>query len=191
MGWTVCAEAKTGREAMELIERLRPDVAILDIVMPELSGIEVARRIPKLSQVTEVLILSAHYSERLALELTAIPIRGYVLKSDCSQDLLAAIETVARHKPFLTPSITTVLRDFEANSLATPQPVFRSNSLTTREREILQLLCEGNSTKNIASVLDLSVKTAETHRANIMRKMHFHNVADVVRYGVRNLIIEP
>lgn len=190
-GWTVCAEASTGREALELAKKFRPEVAVLDITMPELNGIETARRIRKASRGTEVLMLSTHYSDRLVREVIAAGARGYVVKSDSDRDLLIAIETLAKRKPFFTPLATeAVLSNFgKGRGLENAEP--EEDRLSSREREILQLLSEGRSSKEVASTLNLSVKTAETHRANIMRKLKVHNVTELVRYAVRNRIIEP
>jgi DNA-binding NarL/FixJ family response regulator len=191
-GWTVCAEATTGREAVELANKFRPEVAVLDITMPELNGIETARRIRKASRSTEVLMLSTHYSDRLVREVIEAGARGYVVKSDSDRDLLIAIETLARHKPFFTPLATeAVLSNFGKGKSGIENAEPEEDRLSSREREILQLLSEGRSSKEVASALDLSVKTAETHRANIMRKLKVHNVTELVRYAVRNRIIEP
>ena len=173
-GWEVCGEAHTGREAVAKSEELKPDVVILDISMPELNGVEAARRIRKASPNAEVLILSVHYSDQLIREILDAGVRGYMVKSDSDRDLLIAVETLASHKPFFTPRATEVIL-----------------RLTSREREIVQLLAEGKSSKEVASSLCISVKTAETHRANIMRKLQLHTVSELVRYAVRNQIIEP
>lgn len=191
-GWTVCAEARTGREAVELAGKLRPEVAVLDITMPELNGIEASRRIQKASRNTEVLMLSTHYSDHLVREVIETGARGYVVKSDSDRDLLIAIEALVKHKPFFTPLATeAVLSNFSKgiSGLQNAEPT--EDRLSSREREILQLLSEGRSSKEVASALDLSVKTAETHRSNIMRKLKVHNVTELVRYAVRNQIIEP
>jgi DNA-binding NarL/FixJ family response regulator len=191
-GWTVCAEATTGREAVELAKKFRPEVAVLDITMPELNGIETARRIRKASRGTEVLMLSTHYSDRLVREVIETGARGYVVKSDSDRDLLIAIETLSKHKPFFTPLATeAVLNNFGKAQPGIEDTESEQEPLSSREREILQLLSEGRSSKEVASALDLSVKTAETHRANIMRKLKVHNVTELVRYAVRNSIIEP
>ena len=190
-GWTVCAEVATGPEAVEKATQLRPDIAILDITMPRLNGIDAARKIQKSCPRTEILILSAHYSDQLTQEIVSAKINGYVLKSDADRDLSKAIEALSKHKPFFSPLATeAVLRDAtQPASLTGAEPTDRRLSL--REREILQLLAEGKISKEVASILGISIKTAETHRANIMRKLELHNVADLLRYAVRNTIIEP
>jgi len=190
-GWTICAEAKTGREAVAKAEELKPDIAILDIRMPNLNGLEAARKIRMVSPRTEVLILSMHCSDQLTREVLDAGARGYVLKSDSVRDLAIAIETLANHKPFLTPDATQlVLKGFNPDGSVAKSPELIRDQLTSREREIIQLLAEGNSTKEVAVALSISPKTAETHRSNIMRKLDIHSTSELVRYAVRNQIIE-
>jgi DNA-binding NarL/FixJ family response regulator len=191
-GWTICAEASTGREAVAKAEELRPDIVIMDITMPELNGVEAARRILKVSPSTEILILSVHHSDQLIREILAAGVRGYIVKSDSDRDLLVAVEALSNHKPFFTPRATELmLNGLEQRSTVGGLPQNLSDRLTSREREIVQLLSEGKSSKEVASDLSISVKTAETHRANIMRKLEIHSVSELVRYAVRNQIIEP
>jgi len=192
-GWSVCAEASTGREAVTMAESLRPDIAILDISMPELNGVEAARRILKLSPNTEVLILSMHYSDQLIREILEAGVRGYIVKSDSDRDLVIAIEALSNHKPFFTPRATElILSNYNQKGTSPDAQLERmGDRLTSREREIVQLLSEGKSSKEVASTLNISVKTAETHRANVMRKLDIHSVSELVRYAVRNQIIEP
>jgi DNA-binding NarL/FixJ family response regulator len=191
-GWEVCAEASTGRDAVSKVEQLKPDIAILDISMPDLNGLEAARRIRKASPNTEVLILSVHYTDQLIRDILEAGIRGYIVKSDSDRDLIIAVETLAKHKPFFTPRATEViLSDFNTGGIRTELPESLPNRLTSRETEIVQLLAEGKSSKEVAASLNISVKTAETHRANIMRKLQLHTVSELVRYAVRNQIIEP
>ncbi len=188
-GWSVSAEAHTGREAVAKAEELQPDIVILDITMPELNGVEAARRIQRVSPITEILVLSVHYSAQLIRAILDTGVRGYILKSDADQDLVSAVEALARHKPFFTPRATElILSNFNGKSGASSEVI--CEQLTSREREIVQLLSEGRSTKEVASSLNISVKTAETHRANIMRKLKIHSVSELVRYAVRNQIIE-
>ncbi|HXY25580.1 MAG TPA: response regulator transcription factor [Candidatus Acidoferrum sp.] len=190
-GWQVCAEASNGREAVEKAVRLKPHVAVIDIAMPLLNGVEATRQIRKLSPNTEVLILTMHDSETLVQEVMEAGASGYVLKDDADRDLISAVESLQQHQPYLSS------RASEAASRVSPVPGtpgadYRSgrNRLTPREREILQLLAEGKSNKEVASFLGISVKTAETHRANIMLKMDFHSITELVRYAVRNKIIQ-
>jgi DNA-binding NarL/FixJ family response regulator len=191
-GWEICGEAHTGREAVTKAEELKPDIVILDISMPDLNGVEAARRIRKASATTEVLILSVHYSDQLIREILEAGVRGYIVKSDSDRDLIIAVETLANHKPFFTPRATEViLSNFSERGVRSETPESVRERLTSREREIVQLLAEGKSSKEVASSLCISVKTAETHRANIMRKLQLHTVTELVRYAVRNQIIEP
>jgi DNA-binding NarL/FixJ family response regulator len=191
-GWEVCGEALTGREAVSKAEELRPDIVVLDIGMPDLNGLEAARRIRSAVPETEILILSVHYSDQLIRELLEAGVRGYIIKSDSDRDLLIAVETLAGHKPFFTPRATEViLGNLQVGPVRAQQmPATLRERLTSREREIVQLLAEGKSSKEVASSLCISVKTAETHRANIMRKLQLHTVTELVRYAVRNQIIE-
>jgi DNA-binding NarL/FixJ family response regulator len=185
--WTVCAEARTGREAVDKAESTKPDVAIIDISMPELNGIDAARRIKAVAPRTEVLILSIHYSDQVVRDVINSGIRGFVVKSDSERDLVMAVEALSKHRAFFTPLATQAM----LNNLEKPEEAEPAETrLTTREREILQLLSEGKSSKEVASVLNISVKTAETHRSNLMGKLGLHNVSELVRYAVRNRIIQ-
>jgi DNA-binding NarL/FixJ family response regulator len=188
--WEVCGEARTGVEAVAIVEKLKPHVAILDISMPDLNGLEAAKRIRKSSPNTEILILSAHFSDQLVREIVEAGARGYVMKSDSGRDLIIAVEALAKHQPFFAPRATEVILNNAVGNR--PEDASAPNErLTSREREIVQLLAEGKSSKEVASSLNISVKTAETHRANVMRKLELHTIADLVRYAVRNQIIEP
>ena len=189
--WQVCDEAHSGREAVAKAEETKPDIVVLDISMPELNGLEAARRIRKVSPNSEILILSMHYSHQLIKEILDAGVRGFVVKSDSDRDLITALETLANHKPFFTSTATEVMLTNFQRPCSIPAPgEMRSSRLTSREREIVQLLSEGKSSKEVASSLGISVKTAETHRANIMRKLEIHSVSELVRYAVRNQIIE-
>jgi DNA-binding NarL/FixJ family response regulator len=190
-GWEICGEAHTGREAVSKAEELKPDVVILDISMPDLNGVEAARRIRTATPSSEILILSVHYSDQLIRDILEAGVRGYLIKSDSDRDLITAVETLANHKPFFTPRATEViLGNFSTTGTRAEIPGTLRERLTSREREIVQLLAEGKSSKEVASSLCISVKTAETHRANIMRKLQLHTVTELVRYAVRNQIIE-
>jgi DNA-binding NarL/FixJ family response regulator len=191
-GWKVCAEAHSGRETVSMAEELRPDVAIIDISMPELNGIEAARKIRKLSPNTEMLMLSMHHTDQLVREIIEIGAKGYIIKSDSDRSLVAAVEALASHKPFFTSCATEIMLDSirarGTTVVGIPQTI--KDRLTPREREIVQLLSEGKSSKEVAVTLGISVKTSETHRANIMRKLDIHSVSQLVRYAVRNQIVE-
>jgi DNA-binding NarL/FixJ family response regulator len=191
-GWTVCAEAATGREAVALAEECRPDIVVMDIVMPELSGLEATRRIRRLLPRTEVVVLSLHYSDQLVREVVDPGARAYILKSDASKDLLSAVRAVANHQPYFTLSASEVF----VKSVCDQNPKAASSvsiyqTLTGREREIVQLLAEGQSSKDVAVALGISFKTAETHRSNIMRKLGMHSVSELVRFAVKHHMIEP
>ncbi|HUJ83402.1 MAG TPA: response regulator transcription factor [Candidatus Acidoferrales bacterium] len=184
-GWKVCAEAGDGRAAVAEAKRHRPDVAILDIGMPELNGVEAARQIRAVSPVTEVLVLSAHGSEKLAREIFDAGGRGYLVKEDADQDLLAAVDAVRQHKPYFTSK----LADWVTRQMGEPTGKASRGRLTPREREIVQLLAEGKSNKEAATMLGISVKTIETHRANIMLKLNVHSITELVHYAIRNEMI--
>jgi DNA-binding NarL/FixJ family response regulator len=188
-GWEICGEALTGVQAVAKAQELKPDVAILDISMPELNGIEAAKKIRKSSEKTEILMLSMHYSDQLIRDVMDAGVRGYIVKSDTHRDLSAALERLAIHKPFYSSCVSEVIanrprRDGASDS---KKPASR---VTSRESEIIQRLSEGKSSKEVAALLDISVKTVETHRANIMRKLELHTVSELVRYAIRNQIIE-
>lgn len=187
-GWQVCAEAANGREAVEKASELHPDVAVLDIGMPLMNGMEATRQIRKVSPGTEILILTMHDSEHMIQGVIDAGAHGYILKDDADRNLLAAVESLRRHKPYLSSRVSAAAA---AGPSDTDGIVRTARRLTPREREIVQLLAEGKSNKEIATYLKISVKTAETHRANIMLKMNFHSVTDLVRYAVKNKIIQP
>lgn len=187
-GWQVCAEAADGREAVEKASELHPDVAVLDIGMPLMNGVEATRQIRKVSPGTEILILTMHDSEHMIQGVMDAGAHGYILKDDADRNLLAAVESLRRHKPYLSSRVSAAAAAGQWDSDGMGRTARR---LTPREREIVQLLAEGKSNKEIATYLKISVKTAETHRANIMLKMNFHSVTDLVRYAVKNKIIQP
>ena len=187
-GWEVCAEASNGREAVEKAAELKPDVAVLDIGMPLLNGIEATRQILRVSPRTEVLILTMHDSEALIQGVLEAGAHGYILKDDADQNLLEAVEALGKHKRYLSSRVSEAAAQTDLPG-GDDLPMDRRR-LTPREREILQLLAEGKSNKEIAGLLGISVKTAETHRANIMLKMNFHSITELVRYAVKNKIIE-
>jgi DNA-binding NarL/FixJ family response regulator len=185
-GWEVCAEAADGREAVDKAAKLKPHVAVLDIGMPLLNGVDAARRIRKSSPETEVLILTMHESENLVQQVIEAGARGYILKDDADRILIAAVDAVRNHKPYFSTRVSPA-----SDSVDSSEPHKSSRSrLTAREREILQLLAEGKSNKEIAALLGISVNTAEAHRANIMLKLGFHSITELVVYAVRNKIIQ-
>ena len=189
-GWVVCAEAATGREAIAKAEKHRPNLVVMDIAMPELNGLEAIRSISKMLPKTEFIVLSVHYSEQLVREVIEAGAHAYVLKSDADRDLVIALEALANHRSFFTASATDFILDGALKKDSIPVGLTRRR-LTSREREIIQLIAEGRSSKELAGLLGISTKTAETHRANVMRKLELHSVVDLVRYAVRNSVIEP
>ena len=189
-GWRVVGEGSTGRDAVDLVRRLRPHVVVMDLSLPELNGLEATRQILEQAPQTEVLVLTMHHSEQLAQEVLQAGARGYVLKSDADENLIAAVESLREHKPFLTSKVTEfVLDGYVRRSNAADEGMPR-DVVTPREREVMQLLAEGNSNKQVAATLGLSVKTVEAHRANIMRKLRFRSISDLVRYAIRNRIVQ-
>jgi DNA-binding NarL/FixJ family response regulator len=191
-GWEVVAEAVDGRDAVEKASKLKPDAVVIDIAMPSLNGLEAVRQIIKAVPHTKVLVLTMYDSDPLIQQVLQAGARGYLLKSDAGRDLVSAIDALRRNKTFFTPKVSQmVLEGYLDKSpkdrLAEGEP--ESLRLTSRQREIVQLLAEGKSSKEVAAVLGLSVKTAETHRANIMRKLDCHSVTELVRYAIRNHII--
>lgn len=187
-GWTVCAEASDGRQAVELALRHRPDVVVLDISMKELNGIEAARQIRKACPETEVLILTMMEAEDLMRDALAAGARGFLLKTDASQHLVSAIEALVQHRPYFTGAAANAVL---AGYLDPEQAAAGAarDRLTPREREVVQLLAEGRTSKEVAASLGISVSTVEAHRANIMRKLNVHSVAELVRFAVRNKIV--
>jgi DNA-binding NarL/FixJ family response regulator len=189
--WEVCGEATTGRDAVEQSRRLRPDVVVMDLSLPELNGLDATRQILKDAPETEVLVLTMHQSEELARDVLQAGARGYVLKSDADENLIAAVDSLRQHKPFLTSVVTElVLDDYVRRGDGTQEDI-ELVSVTAREREIIQLVAEGQSSKETAATLGISIKTIEAHRTNIMRKLHLRSVSDLVRYAIRNKIVEP
>jgi DNA-binding NarL/FixJ family response regulator len=191
-GWQVAAEAADGRDAVEKAQQIKPDIAILDISMPSLNGLEATRQIVKDISQTKVLVLTVHDSDPLIQRVLEAGARGYLLKSDAARDLVAALDALRRNKTFFTPKVAQLVLEgyLDKNPKDSSSPEGGSFRLTDRQREIVQLLAEGKSSKEVASALGLSVKTAETHRANIMRRLDCHSVTALVRYAIRNNIVE-
>lgn len=182
--WQVCGEASSGRHAVEKCIELRPEVVIMDISMPGLSGLDAMREVLKIHPETQVLVLSMHRSEHLVREAFAAGARGYLLKSDAATQLIPALEALSRNGSYFDPGISDLLlRSYL--KVGTP----RQSELTERERQIVQLVAEGNSNKEIAAALQISTKTVETHRNNVMRKLNLRSAADLVRYAVRHGIV--
>lgn len=184
-GWKVVEEAGDGREAIRLARRAQPEVAVLDIGMPLLNGIDAAREIQRLVPGTRTILLTMYEEDAYVLEALRAGIRGYVLKTQAAEDLISAIDQVNQGKVYLSPGISEILIDaYRSKSTLPPDP------LTSRERQVLQLVAEGNSTKQIARILTLSVKTADSHRTRIMKKLDIHDTPGLVRYAIRRGLIK-
>ncbi len=190
--WEVCAEAKDGREAVELAASERPDLILLDIGMPNLNGLEAARQILTVSPDVPILILTMHDSDNVVREVLRAGARGFLLKSDAGRDLVAAVEALQVQRTFFTNRVSQMVLDgfLERGNTEKIADDGSGDVLTAREREVIQLLAEGKTSKEVAVTLNLSVKTAETHRTNLMRKLGLHSVADLTRYAVRNGIVQ-
>ena len=190
-GWVVCGEAATGRQALAEAIRLRPDVVLMDISMPELNGLDATPLILEKIPTAKVLILSAHDSERLVRQMLASGARGYMLKSDAGRDLTAAVQAVAAGRLFFTASVSNVvLGDYQQRSVAPADiPNQATSTLSPRERQVLQLLAEGQTNKEIAHQIGTSVKTIENQRSKIMTKLNLRSLTDLVRYAIQNEMI--
>jgi len=194
-GWEICGESKDGREAVECAKQMKPDVVLLDIGMPSLNGLDAARQIRTALPETSILILTMHDSEQVVREVLAVGARGFLLKSDAGRDLVAAVEALQQRRTFFTTRVAQLV----VEGYLHPNNDNNNNNnknrpgrplLTPREREVIQLLAEGKTTKEVAVALNLSVKTAETHRTNLMRKLDLHSVAALTIYAVRNNIVQ-
>jgi len=187
----VCGEAATGREAVAQARALKPHVVVLDFSMPELNGLEATRQIRKALPGAEVLILTMHDSETLAREVLAAGARGFLLKTHAKLQLVAAVDALAQHRPFFTGNLSALVLDAFLHPGQHPAKTGGpADRLTPREREVVQLIAEGRTSKDIALQLGLSVKTADAHRANVMRKLDLHSVSELVLYAVRNKIVQ-
>lgn len=191
--WTVCGEAGTGRQAIAEAIRLKPDVIVMDISMPELNGLDATPQILEKVPRAKVLILSAHDSERLVRQMLSSGARGYMLKSDAGKDLTCAVEAVANGRLFFTLSVSDiVLADYQKLSSNTADlPEESPGRLTAREREILQLLAEGKTNKEVPAQIRTSVKTVENYRARLMKQLDLHSLSDLVRYAIQHELILP
>jgi DNA-binding NarL/FixJ family response regulator len=190
-GWEVCGIAGTGREAVAQAIRLQPNIVIMDMSMPDLNGLDAAVQIKRRLPRTEVIMFTAHESDELIREVFEAGVKSFIFKSEAYHFLVDAIQSLSEHKPFFTSKVSEVLfAEMLNRSGAMPQATLTSKRLTPREREIVQLLAEGSSNKKVAGVLGISIRTAETHRASVLRKLNLDSLASLVRYAIRNKIIE-
>lgn len=185
----VVDEASDGLEALRLCSETTPDILILDIAMPKMNGIEVASRVQKLERPPRVIVLSMHSDESYIIRALAAGARGYLLKDATDEDLLPAVRAVTAGRPFFSPAVTAVLMEDYVRQLQARGLADTYHLLTDREKEVLQLLAEGRSNKDVALLLDVGVSTVETHRANLMHKLNLHNTAEIVLYAVRKRLI--
>jgi DNA-binding NarL/FixJ family response regulator len=184
--WEVVAEATDGKEAILKAIATKPDVAVLDYSLPVFNGVEATRQIRTRVPQTEVLVFTMHESETLMRDLLQAGARGYLLKSDAKQFLITAVQSLAAHKPFFTSRVSETLLESFLTTTEGDRGI-----LTARERTVVQLIAEGRTNKQIAAVLNISLKTVETHRAAAMRKLNLTSTAAVVRYAIRNRLVEP
>jgi len=188
----VCGEVCNGLEAVEAAVRLKPDLVVMDVGMPEMNGLEATRKILHDDASIEILILTMHKSDELVRNILGAGARGYVLKTDMGGQLLAALRALAHHQIFITPNVEeVVLQGYLHGPKESEKEHVSKSPLTPREREIVQYLAEGKSNKEVAALLSVSVKTIETHRANLMNKLGIHSVSEMVRFAIRNNIIDP
>jgi len=191
-GWEVCGFASTGREAVAKAAELEPDIVIMDMTMPELNGLDAAIQIKRHAPKTEILMFTGHATDELIREVFEAGVKSFISKAEAHTYLVEAIKSLARHKPFFTNEVSEILfANILYRAEGSPDAAEPGQRLSLREREIVQLIAEGNSNKAIAQDLSISVRTAETHRASILRKLNLNSVAALVRYAVRNKLIEP
>jgi DNA-binding NarL/FixJ family response regulator len=188
-GWEICCEVGDGREAVEKVAELKPDIVILDIGMPRLNGLEAARQILKTDPRQRVLVLTISDAEQVVQEVLKAGARGFLLKSDAAKEVVSAVDALLHDRTYFNSRVGEMVLTRFLHGGRPPEGEFGLPTLTPREREVLQLLAEGQTTKEVAATLHLSVKTAETHRSNLMRKLGLHNVSELVMYAVRNNII--
>jgi DNA-binding NarL/FixJ family response regulator len=191
-GWKVVAEAATGKDAVIKVREFNPDVAIVDISMPSLNGLEAARQIIESGSKTRIVILTIYDSDAMIKEMLDAGVRGYVLKSDAARDLVVAVEALQDNKTFFTSKVAEMVLDGYLKKVRNPTETEPAASrITPRQREIVKLLAEGRTSKELAFALGMSVKTLETHRTHIMTRLNCHSLSELVRYALRNQIIDP
>jgi len=188
--WEVCGEATSGAEAVKKAAALHPDIVVLDLGMPGLNGLDAARQILAARPEAQVLFLTLHESEQLVREVLATGARGYVLKSDAAQDLVTGIEALGRGRPFISARVSELVLDDYRTSTRRGRHV-PGHGLTPREEEVLRLVADGKTSRQVAGALGIGLKTVETHRLHVMRKLGLHSVGELVRFAVRHGLIEP
>jgi DNA-binding NarL/FixJ family response regulator len=187
--WEICGEAVDGREAVEKCKRLKPDLLILDICMPKLNGVDAARQILKNDPAQRILVVTDVNSEQVVQDCLAAGVRGWIFKSDAIDDLTPAVEELQRNKPAFNKLVSDLIMEGYLRGHNVGSALPEVARLSPREREVVQLLGEGKTTKDVAVMLNVTVKTAETHRNNIMLKLKIHSIAELVLYAVRNEIV--
>jgi len=187
----ICAEASDGAQTLHHIKREKPDLLVLDLTMPEMNGLEVVRSVRQESPSTDILVLTMHFSEELARECLSFGALGYVLKSDADTDLLTAVDHIRQHQPYFTSQLSITMSKTFVQGPGNPESMLPGTNLTPREVEVLQLLGSGKSNKEIAGIIKVSTRTVESHRNHIMEKMEFESFSELVRFAVRNNLVEP
>jgi DNA-binding NarL/FixJ family response regulator len=185
-GFQVVGEACDGREGVDLIRRLKPDIAVVDIALPGLNGLDVARMVAAESLHTKIILLTMHKESPYVIEALDTGVHGYVIKTEASADLMRAIREACKDRMYFSPTISQIVVDAYRN-----RDTIEVDPLTAREREVLQLIAEGQRTKQVAASLGISLKTAESHRTHLMKKLDIHDTAGLVRYAVRRGLIHP
>lgn len=190
-GWKVCGEACDGIEAVKQAKKLKPDVVIMDVSMPRFDGVKATRSIRSAAPKSEVLVLTMHEPEELLEGILEAGARGFILKTDASRELVTAVETLAAHKPFLSSSALEAAMNKFRRARQGKQRKPRETGLTPREAQVVRLLAQGGTNKEVAKALAISVRTAETHRTNVMRKLDFHSITELTRFAIRNRLLDP
>ena len=186
--WSVVGEASNGREAVTLCQQLHPDIVVLDLTMPELTGLDAIPEILKVSPASKILALSVHDSEQLIHHVLAAGAKGYLLKSDAARDLIAAVQALSEGRVFFTARVSQALLENYLRGVHTP--VAERSKLSPREREIVALVAQSKTSKEVAAILNISVRTVESHRSNIMDKLGIHSLSELIRYAIREKLIE-
>ena len=185
--WRISGEAATGREAIEKARKLRPDLVLLDVTMPDMDGLETIPQLLNVSPATRILVLTMHDSGDLAIKVLAAGASGLVLKSDAARELVNAVQAISRNQLFLSPAVTRLIVG-QLSHTSEPEPAV--SDITPRELDVLKLLATGRINKEVATALDISVKTVDAHRASIMRKLHLRNYSDLIQFAIRHRLIE-